>query len=130
VAHNDFALTEQLWQEWSPGWNYPPESLEADRAMFRQPASLTAALNYYRHSFNIAYRDPPCKRTASATVNQSFYPRSAFMGSRTAVGGRKHRGDGRLVSDRPEKRIIAGAGHFVHQEQPDEVNRLVLEFIR
>jgi pimeloyl-ACP methyl ester carboxylesterase len=29
-----------------------------------------------------------------------------------------------------EKQIIAGAGHFVHREQPDRVNRLILEFIR
>jgi pimeloyl-ACP methyl ester carboxylesterase len=29
-----------------------------------------------------------------------------------------------------EKRVIADAGHFVHQEQPEEVNRLILEFIR
>jgi pimeloyl-ACP methyl ester carboxylesterase len=28
-----------------------------------------------------------------------------------------------------DKRIIDGAGHFVHQEKPDEVNRLVLEFV-
>ena len=26
--------------------------------------------------------------------------------------------------------MIPGAGHFVHQERPDEVNRLVLDFLR
>jgi pimeloyl-ACP methyl ester carboxylesterase len=29
-----------------------------------------------------------------------------------------------------EKLIIAAAGHFVHQEQPDEVNRVMLEFLK
>jgi pimeloyl-ACP methyl ester carboxylesterase len=26
--------------------------------------------------------------------------------------------------------ILEGAGHFVHQERPEEVNRLILEFLR
>jgi pimeloyl-ACP methyl ester carboxylesterase len=26
--------------------------------------------------------------------------------------------------------IIAGAGHFVHQEKPDAVNRLILDFLK
>ena len=28
-----------------------------------------------------------------------------------------------------EKRVIANAGHFVHQERPDEVNRLILGYV-
>jgi pimeloyl-ACP methyl ester carboxylesterase len=29
-----------------------------------------------------------------------------------------------------EKVIVEGAGHFAHQERPDEVNRLILAFLR
>jgi pimeloyl-ACP methyl ester carboxylesterase len=29
-----------------------------------------------------------------------------------------------------EKRIVPDAGHFVHQEKPEAVNRLILAFIR
>jgi pimeloyl-ACP methyl ester carboxylesterase len=29
-----------------------------------------------------------------------------------------------------EKRIIPGAGHFVHQEKPEEVNKLILAFLK
>jgi pimeloyl-ACP methyl ester carboxylesterase len=29
-----------------------------------------------------------------------------------------------------EKIIVPGAGHFVHQEQPEVVNRKVLEFLQ
>jgi pimeloyl-ACP methyl ester carboxylesterase len=28
-----------------------------------------------------------------------------------------------------EKRVIAGAGHFLHQEKPDEVTRLIITFL-
>ena len=28
-----------------------------------------------------------------------------------------------------EKVVVDSAGHFVHQERPDEVNRLILEFL-
>jgi pimeloyl-ACP methyl ester carboxylesterase len=26
--------------------------------------------------------------------------------------------------------IVEDAGHFVHQERPDEINRLILEFLQ
>ncbi len=28
------------------------------------------------------------------------------------------------------KVIVPGAGHFVHQEKPDEVNRVLVEFLK
>ena len=49
---------EHLWREMSPQYELPPEIVESFKATFRRPGVLTAALSYYRHTFNPANRDP------------------------------------------------------------------------
>jgi pimeloyl-ACP methyl ester carboxylesterase len=51
VAHDDFALIDQLWREWSPGWSPAADDLRAVKGMFRQPGVIKAALSYYRFTF-------------------------------------------------------------------------------
>src|SRR4051812_26981677 len=52
VAHDDFAFLEHLWSEWSPGWQWPREDMDALKETFRAPGVLQAALGYYRATFN------------------------------------------------------------------------------
>ena len=48
VSFNDFAFLEKLWTDWSPGWKWAPEDLEALKQSFRATGTLEAALGYYR----------------------------------------------------------------------------------
>ena len=47
VARDDLAFLDKLWRDWSPGFQ-PGEHLARVRDCLRQPASLAAALGYYR----------------------------------------------------------------------------------
>ncbi len=40
VEYNDFAFVERLWQDWSPGWAYSAEDIEALKTSLRQPGVL------------------------------------------------------------------------------------------
>ncbi len=131
LAHNDFALLERLWRDWSPGWAYPPEELQAVRDTFRQPGVLPAALNYYRHIF-----DPPAGQPALQAIDRrygepisapSLYIHGADDGG---IGAENAAGMEEWFPGGLQKQIIAGAGHFVHQEQPDQVNQLILDFLQ
>jgi pimeloyl-ACP methyl ester carboxylesterase len=51
VAYNNFAFIERLWQDWSPGWQYPEAEMDSVKATLQKPGVLTAALRYYRHTF-------------------------------------------------------------------------------
>ncbi|HJW91080.1 MAG TPA: alpha/beta hydrolase [Anaerolineales bacterium] len=131
VAHDDFAFLERLWQDWSPGWAYPPEDLQAVKDTFRKPGVLTAALNYYRHSFNSAQSDPALKAIRERHGEPIAVPTLYVHGARDGgIGVETTVGMEGWFQNGLQKWIIAEAGHFVHQEQPDIVNRLILEFIQ
>jgi len=130
VAHNDFALLEQLWRDWSPGWDFPPEEIQAVKETFRQPGTLTAALNYYRHSFNRANQHPALQAIRARRGEPILVPTLYFHGEQDGgIGIETTAGMENWFPRGLRKHVLSGAGHFVHQEQPDEVNRLLLEFL-
>lgn len=57
VAADDFAFLERWWRDASPEYD-PAPVIERVKVTFRQPGVLTAALGYYRHTFDPANRDP------------------------------------------------------------------------
>lgn len=130
VAYNDFAFLERLWQDWSPGWDYPAESLQAVKATFQQPGVLTAALNYYRHTFAPTNQQPALQAIRERRGEPIHVPALYLHGARDGgIGVETIEGMEAWFLQGLAQRIIAGAGHFVHQEQPDQVNRLILEFL-
>lgn len=130
VTHNNFALIEQLWQAWSPGWDYPRDYVEAVKEIFQRPASLTAALNYYRHAFNPSTSNPALQAIRERHNEPITVPTLHFHGAQDGgIGVEATEGMAAWFPNGLEKVIVANAGHFVHQEQPEEVNRLLLEFL-
>jgi len=131
LAHEDFRFIERLWQDWSPGWAYPSEEMAALKATFRSPNVAEAALGYYRCTLNPAHQDP---QLADLQMLISMSPIS--VPSLVLHGGR----DGCMSADLLDgmetlfpaglrKFVLPDAGHFIHQEQPERINRVVLEFL-
>jgi pimeloyl-ACP methyl ester carboxylesterase len=130
VAHDNFAFIERLWQEWSPGWHYPPETIAAVKETLRQPGVLTAALSYYRHSFNAAHHSPALAYIRARRGEAIDVPALYLHGREDGgIGAEVTEGMEASFSRGLKKYIIPGAGHFVHQEKPAEVNRLLLAFL-
>lgn len=130
VAYNDFAFVERLWQDWSPGWAYPHEEMEAVKEIFRQPAALTAALNYYRHTFNPAQSDPALQAIRERHGEPIAVPTLYFHGEQDGcVGVEITEGMEKWFPNGLAKHLLSGAGHFIHQEQPAEVTRLILDWL-
>jgi pimeloyl-ACP methyl ester carboxylesterase len=109
VGMDDLAFLERLWADWSPGYD-AAEDLKHVKESLGDPANLAAAIGYYRALF--------------------------ASGGPTAVGPQPllylhGRDDGCFGAGAagPDAVVVEGAGHFLHLERPDEVNRLVLEFL-
>lgn len=132
VAHDDFRFIERLWQDWSPGWKYAAEDMEALKATFRTPGVLQAALGYYRAMLNPANQDPTLfELQAQMSLAPVPVPSLVFHGGRDGcIGGELLEGMEALFPRGLRKVIVADAGHFMHQEKPEEVNRVLIEFLR
>ena len=131
VAYNDFEFLERLWQDWSPGWDYPADEMEALKATFRAPGVLQAALGYYRATLNPAQQDPALagfqEQLASAPVT---VPTLMLHGARDGcIGVELFEGMEALFPAGLRRVVLPDAGHFLHQERPAEVNELLLGFL-
>lgn len=132
VAHDDFRFIERLWQDWSPGWGYPADELEALKVTFRTPGVLQAALGYYRATLNPANQDPALAELQAHIGSAPVMAPSLYIhGARDGcIGVDLADGMEAFFPNGLRTIIVPDAGHFVHAERPDDVNRIVLDFLR
>lgn len=128
VAMNDFAFIERLWRDWSPGWDFPRDEMALLKRTLDAPGVLTAALAYYRHTFN---PPPSAPGLAEVSTPRKIQVPTLYLHGRRdgCIGAELAEGMEAYFERGLSKVIIEGAGHFVHQERPDEVNRRILEFL-
>jgi pimeloyl-ACP methyl ester carboxylesterase len=130
LARDDFAFIERLWRDWSPGWDWPAAAMEEVKATFRQPGVPRAALDYYRRLFD--WFALPNRRARGLIARPVAMPVLVLHGRTDGCM------DARLAaaSIRPAQfpagvklEVVEGAGHFLHREQPERVNTLLLDFL-
>jgi epoxide hydrolase 4 len=97
----------------------PREVAAADRQILTRQGALSGPLAYYR----TAFRRPGRRR---ARELGSRVPVSLIWGEDDRCVGVELVEHCRPFAESLDVNVVAGAGHFVHQEQPDAVNRLLL----
>ena len=131
VKRNNFAFIRWLWRVWSPGWQPEASALAEVIDTLRQRGVQQGALAYYREALSPKQLPlTPARRAANAY--QVPVPTLALTG----------RDDGCIdcdifqafcrEEDFPnglETRVVENAGHFLHQEQPDIVNTLLMDWL-
>jgi pimeloyl-ACP methyl ester carboxylesterase len=131
-AHDDFALIDRLVAEWSPGWTWPAEDRARTKACFRAPGTVAAALGYYRATMGPAFADPSVLAATAAAFGAPLdVPGLMIHGADDGCIWREYVEPMREYFPRGlDVQFVPRAGHFVHQEQPEVVNRLVVDFLR
>ena len=131
VAANDYAFLERWWRDASPEYDVPPAVMERVKHTFRQPGVVTAALNYYRHSFNPANHDAALRALQErVSTAPTSVPTLAFHGTRDRPGRLEaFTGMDDLFLNGLEKVVFPGAGHFVHLERAAEINPRIVAFL-
>lgn len=131
VERRDFRFIERLWRSWSPGWDFPRDVIEDVIATLRQPGVKKAALGYYRASLSPGALPVTPGRRRAARYKVAV-PTLAMTGEKDGCIDSGVFQDLMYPEDFPgglEVRCIPGAGHFLHQEDPETVNALLLEWL-
>lgn len=130
VEARDWAFIEKLWRDWSPGWELPADELSGVKRTLAQPGVKKAALAYYRTMVDT--------RSEAARETNRLLEGAIPVRTLALTGALDGCMDTRLhdlaisQDDFPagvEMVRLEDAGHFLHQERPDEVNRLLLDWI-
>jgi pimeloyl-ACP methyl ester carboxylesterase len=135
VANDDMAFLDELWRDWSPGFQ-PGEHLAQVKQSLRQPANLAAALGYYRAAGGagpVAQAAGAADRFATeqqAVGRQAPQPTLYLHGARDGCIGVDLARDGeRFLAPSSRMIVIDDAGHFLHLEDPAQVNDHILSWV-
>jgi pimeloyl-ACP methyl ester carboxylesterase len=130
VPMADLAFIDGLWADWSPGYD-ASEDLPHVKDCLRDPANLAAALGYYRATLGGVGVDPALDAVQAKGNDVTPQPTLYLHGRTDGCMGVEvaEAGAAFLTSPGSRMEVVEGAGHFLHVERPDEVNRLVVDFV-
>ncbi len=130
VSADDFAFIDGLWRDWSPGYAAADDAARAKDCL-REPASLAAAIGYYRALLDPARHLPRYAAEQAATTARSGCPvlylhgaADGCLGVETTTHAAEHLPAGSRLE------VIDGAGHFLHLERPDLIAARVTDWLR
>jgi pimeloyl-ACP methyl ester carboxylesterase len=127
---DDYSFIDGLWADWSPGYEASFDVARVKESI-GDPARIAAAIGYYRAVYDPALQDPEVADEQNAAMAPTPKPTLYLHG----------RNDGCMllssISSDPldfmaegsKMVVIEDAGHFMNVEQPDVVNRHIVEFL-
>ncbi len=130
VAMDDLAFIDRLWADWSPGFD-AKDALVKVKESLRDPANLAAALDYYRSTFDASRHDPALEAQEAACLSVPLQPTLYLQGDQDGCIPVEVAAEAAELLQSPGSRVevVSGAGHFLQYEQPEAVNRLVVDFV-
>jgi pimeloyl-ACP methyl ester carboxylesterase len=130
VPLDDLAFIDRLWGDWSPGYD-ATDDLPRVKDALRDPAHLAAALGYYRATLGDGPKSPDYDAAQAATGQMPPQPMLYLQGlDDGCIGADISAGvEASFTAEGSRMVMVEGAGHFLHLERPELVNRLVLDFL-
>jgi pimeloyl-ACP methyl ester carboxylesterase len=126
---DDYAFIDGLWADWSPGYEASVDVARVKESI-GDPDHIAAAIGYYRAMFDPALQDPELADEQNAALAPTPKPTLYLHGRNdgcmllSSIGNPLD-----FMAQGSQMAVIEDAGHFMHVEQPDVVNRHILEFL-
>lgn len=123
----NFAFIDFLWWLWSPAYRDQAHVAQV-KTMLAQPGAVEAGLAYYRALLSEKRRDPAHRALTPQLDRPTPVPTRVLCGShdmrREMLDAQRE-----FFTGPYEWSVVEGGGHFLHREQPGEVNRLILDWL-
>jgi len=132
VPANDFEFIDYLWSYWSPGHPPTAEYMRALKDTLGAPGSTEAAIAYYRYTLGTLPGSPALAEVGAAAAGPMNVPTLYLHGIDCGCMGVESANEELLAPNFPaglELHLIPDAGHFLHRDQPEQVNALILDFL-
>ncbi len=123
----NFAFIEFLWWLWSPDYRDRDHVAQIKR-MLDQPGAMEATLAYYRAALKPAFQDPALERLRAQLDRPIPVPTLVACGTRD-LRREMLPAQREFFTGEYAWTTVEGAGHFLHREKPEAVNRLVLDWL-
>jgi len=129
VGLDDYAFIDRLWADWSPGFDGSWDAARVKESL-ATPESLAAAIGYYRAMFAGPPDDAGAVAAQVAAGTMAPQPTLYLHGADDGCMGLDAIGPvAEFLAPGSEVVAVAGAGHFLHVERPDEVNDHIVRFL-
>ncbi len=124
LEKNRREICRMLWADWSPGWRFDDATFDRTAPSFDNPDFVTVVVHSYRHRHQNAPGDPRFDVIERRLAGRPAItvPSMILHGAEDTVD-RPPRTEAHLKHFPPgtERRVVAGAGHFMPREQPGAV---------
>jgi pimeloyl-ACP methyl ester carboxylesterase len=133
LTQNRREFCELLWQMWSPTWSRNAERYPLSAPAFDNPDFVEVVIHSYRHRFMYAPGDPALEWMEDALTKQPAIsvPSISLCGADDGVGpAPKADEDAEHFSGFYERRVLAGVGHNIPEEAPQETLKALLDLLR
>jgi len=127
TSANDYAMIDYLFKLWSPKLDEPEHRALVKKSM-SQPGALEASLSYYRAAFGNAPADPALAHLNDAINKPISTPTLTILGDEDPgkVAGKLQ---APMFTGPMEVSYVDGTGHFLHREKPDDVSKLIVDWL-
>ena len=133
VTHSRRELCRFMWDTWSPTWRYGSSDYDETARSFDNPDWAEITIHSYRHRWGHAEGDPRYDELEArlAKVPASAVPTLVLHGEAdacnhpaTSEDKQKH------FSNRYQRRLLPGVGHFPQREDPDTVANEIIAWLQ
>jgi pimeloyl-ACP methyl ester carboxylesterase len=131
VSADDCAFAENLWRDWSPSLDIDRDDIAQIRAMLSREEVLAAATQYYRQLLDGTQQADDLLDAQLATQSDPITIPALFIGGVEdgCIGADSMPENADYCTAECRIEVLDGCGHFMHLERPNEVHRLILDFI-
>jgi len=132
LQQDDFALVDELWARWSPGFTAPAERISDVKRTLDGWLAAQSAVSYYRHNLRPLTAGVPMLRRNLRLLQQPVNrPTLVLRGTADqCMHADSFKNLGRTLRGPFQVRELDGGGHFLALEAPDEVLHQTLHFLQ